>query len=98
MWAGSWLVSSSSKSCRNGRGGIGTPPGRWVESTLSPHGADARAYIHDARYNVVVSVHSVQQIASAEFPTRWGKFRIFGFQGEAGGATLSKDASRREEA
>ena len=45
-----------------------------------------------------MSVHSVQQIASAEFPTRWGKFRIFGFQGEAGGANLSKDASRREEA
>jgi GTP cyclohydrolase II len=60
--------------------------------------ADARAYIHDARYNVVVSVHSVLQVASAEFPTRWGKFRIFGFQGEAGGANLSKDASRREEA
>jgi GTP cyclohydrolase II len=61
-------------------------------------GADARAYIHDARYNVVVSVHSVQQVASAEFPTRWGKFRIFGFQGEAGSANLSKDASGREEA
>jgi GTP cyclohydrolase II len=45
-----------------------------------------------------VSVNSVQQIASAEFPTRWGQFRIFGFQGEAGGANLSNDASRREEA
>jgi GTP cyclohydrolase II len=45
-----------------------------------------------------VSVHSVQQVASAEFPTRWGKFRIFGFQGETGGANLSKDASGREEA
>jgi GTP cyclohydrolase II len=29
-----------------------------------------------------VSSHSVKQIASADFPTRWGKFRIFGFQGE----------------
>jgi GTP cyclohydrolase II len=45
-----------------------------------------------------VNVHSVQQVASAEFPTRWGKFRIFGFQGEAGGANRSKDASQREEA
>jgi GTP cyclohydrolase II len=45
-----------------------------------------------------VSIHSVQQIASAEFPTRWGKFRIFGFQGEAGGANLSKTVSGREEA
>ena len=41
---------------------------------------------------------SVQQVASAEFPTRWGKFRIFGFRAEAGGANLSKDKSRREEA
>jgi GTP cyclohydrolase II len=27
---------------------------------------------------------SVRQIASAEFPTRWGKFRILGFQATAG--------------
>lgn len=26
----------------------------------------------------------VQQLASAEFPTRWGKFRIYGFRGEFG--------------
>jgi GTP cyclohydrolase II len=45
-----------------------------------------------------VSIHSVQQVASAEFPTRWGKFRIFGFRSEAGGAKLSKDISGREEA
>jgi GTP cyclohydrolase II len=35
------------------------------------------------RYNAVVSSISVQQIASADFPTRWGKFRILGFQGES---------------
>ena len=29
--------------------------------------------------------HSVQQVASADFPTRWGKFRIFGFQGDFDG-------------
>jgi GTP cyclohydrolase II len=46
-----------------------------------------------------VSANSVQQVASAEFPTRWGKFRIFGFQGEVGeDAKSPKDASRREEA
>jgi GTP cyclohydrolase II len=28
----------------------------------------------------------VRQIASADFPTRWGAFRIFGFQGEFGDA------------
>jgi GTP cyclohydrolase II len=44
-------------------------------------GGDARAYI----YNVVVAPHSVQQVASADFPTRWGKFRIFGFQGNFDG-------------
>jgi GTP cyclohydrolase II len=32
-----------------------------------------------------VSPQSVEQIASADFPTRWGKFRIFGFQGDFGG-------------
>jgi GTP cyclohydrolase II len=32
-----------------------------------------------------VSVLSVQQVASADFPTRWGKFRIFGFQGNFAG-------------
>jgi GTP cyclohydrolase II len=41
----------------------------------------------------------VQQVASAEFPTRWGKFRIFGFQGEFGeGTTPLGNASRKEEA
>jgi GTP cyclohydrolase II len=46
-----------------------------------------------------VNAHSVKQIASADFPTRWGKFRIFGFQGDVGEGTASpKDASRNEEA
>ncbi|MGH9511497.1 MAG: GTP cyclohydrolase II [Terriglobales bacterium] len=39
-----------------------------------------------------MSVNSVQQIASADFPTRWGRFRIYGFQG-----TLD-DPPRKEEA
>ena len=34
----------------------------------------------------------VQQLASADFPTRWGKFRIFGFRGEFGA-----DRDRRTE-
>jgi GTP cyclohydrolase II len=46
-----------------------------------------------------VNAHPVQQVASAEFPTRWGKFRIFGFQGEfSEGTNLPTDASRKEEA
>ena len=28
---------------------------------------------------------SIQQVASADFPSRWGNFRIFGFQGEFDG-------------
>ena len=52
-----------------------------------------------SRYNDVVSSHSVRQVASAEFPTRWGTFRIFGFQGEFGeGTNLPKDSRRQEEA
>ena len=29
--------------------------------------------------------HAVEQVASAEFPTRWGKFRIYGFRGHTEG-------------
>ena len=32
-----------------------------------------------------MSSHSIEQVASAGFPTRWGKFRIFGFRGEFDG-------------
>ena len=32
-----------------------------------------------------MSSDSVRQVASADFPTRWGKFRIYGFEGEIGG-------------
>jgi len=34
----------------------------------------------------------VQQVASADFPTRWGQFRIYGFRGESGA-----DGARRVE-
>jgi GTP cyclohydrolase II len=30
-----------------------------------------------------VTVKTIQPIASADFPTRWGKFRIYGFRSEA---------------
>jgi GTP cyclohydrolase II len=39
-----------------------------------------------------VTKQSVQQIASADFPTRWGQFRIHGFRGESG-----SDGQRRIE-
>ncbi len=44
-------------------------------------GKDATAYPH---YNVAVSPNQVRQVASADFPTRWGKFRIYGFRGAFG--------------
>jgi GTP cyclohydrolase II len=44
------------------------------------------------RYNERVSASQVQQIASADFPTRWGKFRIYGFRGHFG-----SDGNRRVE-
>jgi GTP cyclohydrolase II len=42
-----------------------------------------------------VNTFSVRQVASADFPTRWGTFRIFGFEGESTG---SSNAGRKEEA
>jgi len=38
-------------------------------------------------YNMQVSPQTIQQVASAELPTRWGRFRIFGFRGEFDGRT-----------
>lgn len=40
--------------------------------------------VRQSRYNAGVSPASVRQIASADFPTRWGKFRILGFEGGPG--------------
>src|SRR6202021_3788641 len=37
-------------------------------------------------YNGSVSSVTVKQMASADFPTRWGQFRIHGFRGEIWGA------------
>jgi len=39
-----------------------------------------------------VTSNAVQQLASADFPTRWGKFRIHGFRAESG-----SDGNRRVE-
>ena len=52
--------------------------------------ADVELSTSFSRYNE--SVTSVRQIASADFPTRWGKFRIYGFRGESG-----SDGNRRVE-
>jgi GTP cyclohydrolase II len=47
----------------------------------------ARRLARPPPYNVFVTSQSVRQIATADFPTRWGKFRIFGFQGKFDGRT-----------
>jgi GTP cyclohydrolase II len=39
-----------------------------------------------------VSDNDIQQVASADFPTRWGTFRIYGFRGHSG-----SDGDRRVE-
>jgi GTP cyclohydrolase II len=44
------------------------------------------------RYNENVSENEIQQVASADFPTRWGSFRIYGFRGHSG-----SDGDRRVE-
>jgi GTP cyclohydrolase II len=44
------------------------------------------------RYNDRVSKSEIEQVASADFPTRWGKFRIYGFRGHS-----TADADRRVE-
>jgi GTP cyclohydrolase II len=44
------------------------------------------------RYNECVNKGAIQQMASADFPTRWGRFRIYGFRAEFG-----SDGSRRVE-
>jgi GTP cyclohydrolase II len=46
------------------------------------------------RYNGFVNENNVKQVASADFPSRWGKFRIYGFRGESG----SDGTKRVEEA
>jgi GTP cyclohydrolase II len=51
---------------------------------LVAHGSSRSGY--DRRYNRDVTANSLQPVASADFPTRWGKFRIYGFRSEAGGA------------
>lgn len=45
------------------------------------HGTSSQPH---SRYNDKVSENEIEQVASAEFPTRWGKFRIFGFRGQSG--------------
>jgi GTP cyclohydrolase II len=44
------------------------------------------------RYNQSVTPREVQQLASADFPTRWGQFRIYGFRAESSSGTNAEEA------
>jgi len=37
-----------------------------------------------SRYNGPVTEKRIEQVASADFPTRWGQFRIYGFRADTG--------------
>ena len=64
-------------------------PSRTPSSTSGQEGSGAAGAARrdlSHRYNECVSADAVRKIASADFPTRWGKFRIHGFQGQFGSA------------
>ncbi len=70
--------------------GLPLPPSKMPSST-SAREADGNSTAENSRpsfhrvYNEKVSAaHTVRQIASADFPTRWGQFRIHGFRAEFG--------------
>jgi GTP cyclohydrolase II len=73
-------------------------PNRTRFSTSAPEASDFSVRLVEAlstpfnHYNETVSDNEIQQIASADFPTRWGKFRIYGFRGHT-----SSDGDRRVE-
>jgi len=45
-----------------------------------------------SRYNEMVSQKAVQKVASADFPTRWGHFRIHGFRDGTGANGAGEEA------
>jgi GTP cyclohydrolase II len=53
-----------------------------VEGSLLLNDSALLAARNPARYNQLVP--SIRQVASADFPTRWGNFRIYGFEGDPG--------------
>ncbi len=47
----------------------------------------ANAIYVSTAYNQGVTTSPIRKVAEANFPTRWGQFRIYGFQGEFDGRT-----------
>jgi GTP cyclohydrolase II len=52
--------------------------------------------MHLTAYNQIVTNPKIKKVAEANFPTRWGQFRIYGFEGEFG--PNGQSAARKEEA
>lgn len=52
----------------------------------------SNAGVQHTRYNEFVPENKMEQVASADFPTRWGRFRIYGFRSHSG-----SDLDRRVE-
>jgi GTP cyclohydrolase II len=48
-----------------------------------------------AAYNRSVSSFSVRKVAEASFPTRWGHFRIYGFEKDSENASISAEQTDR---
>ena len=51
-----------------------------LSSRSAPAARCATSHTRPARYNEYVSENEIQPLASADFPTRWGDFRIYGFR------------------
>src|SRR5579862_8121791 len=49
-----------------------------------PAKSKLQGFPRSASYNGQVSSSKVQKVAEADFPTRWGQFRILGFEAEFG--------------
>jgi GTP cyclohydrolase II len=48
-----------------------------------------------AAYNQAVSDFAVKKVAEANFPTRWGQFRIYGFESQCADTTSGCDAGKK---
>ena len=48
-----------------------------------------------AAYNQSVTGLTVKKVAEANFPTRWGQFRIYGFEGVSGRSTQRRGHARK---
>jgi len=61
-----------------------SPPSRTPSFTSVRADKTTRPCRPTSRYNKCVSEHAIEQVASADFPTRWGQFRIYGFRRRSG--------------